>query len=309
MKNETTQSSRSDMVTGQLSADAAATRQWLVSWFDGRQDIAPRLAEAMAYGALNGGKRMRASLVLSASRLATEQAEGISGDGLAVAGAVEMLHAYSLIHDDLPAMDDAETRRGQPSAHIQFDEATAILAGDALQTSAFEILSSETCHPEADIRCQLVVELAKASGLAGMAGGQMLDLQAEITQFSFEETRQMQALKTGALIRASAVMGGLIGGGSVELISQLGRYATALGLAFQIADDLLDYQGTAEALGKPAGRDAQTGKASYVSFYGLDGAREKAEALVAEAVSVLEIYGKAASPLIDLAQFSINRTH
>ena len=297
-------------VTSQLAADADATTKWLVSWFAGQADIAPRLAEAMSYGVLNGGKRMRASLVLSASRLASDDNNtGPVGDALAVAGAVEMLHAYSLIHDDLPAMDDADTRRGKPSAHVFFDEATAILAGDALHTAAFEILASQACHPDSAVRCQLVASLAKASGLAGMAGGQMLDLQAETSHFSLEDMRDMQALKTGALIRASAVMGGLCNNADEEMIARLDSYATALGLAFQIADDLLDYQGDEAEIGKPAGRDAESGKVSYVSFYGLDGARQKASALVEDASSALEIYGKAATPLLDLAQFSINRTH
>ena len=151
-----------------------------------------------------------------------------------MAGAVEMLHAYSLVHDDLPAMDDAETRRGKPAAHIAYDEATAILAGDALQTAAFEILSDLSCHHNAETRCQLVTHLAKASGLSGMAGGQMLDLQAETDVFSLDATSKMQALKTGALIRASAVMGGLWCADH-DMQDRLGRYATDLGLAFQIA--------------------------------------------------------------------------
>ena len=298
-----------DNAVEQLAADAGSVSAWLKTWFDDQPNIAPRLSEAMAFSALNGGKRMRASLVLSSARLAAAQNTGQVGNALAVAGAVEMLHAYSLIHDDLPAMDDAETRRGQPSAHIKFDEATAILAGDALQTAAFEVLSSTTCHADAEIRCQLVAQLAKASGLSGMAGGQMLDLQAETGEFSLEQTSSMQALKTGALIRASAVMGGICGGGDQQLQDNLARYATDLGLAFQIADDLLDYQASADDLGKPAGRDAETGKASYVSFYGLDGARQKAETLVSNACAELEPYGVSAAPLLALAQFSIDRTH
>ena len=298
-----------DTAISQLQSDAESVSQWLASWFDAQPEIAPKLAKAMSYSALNGGKRMRASLVLSSARLASEQNMQACGDALAVAGAVEMLHAYSLVHDDLPAMDDAETRRGKPAAHIAFDEATAILAGDALQTAAFEILSDLSCHHNAETRCQLVTHLAKASGLSGMAGGQMLDLQAETDVFSLDATSKMQALKTGALIRASAIMGGLCGGADQDMQDRLARYATDLGLAFQIADDLLDYQASAETLGKPAGRDAETGKASYVGFYGLDGARLKAEALVSNACAELEPYGAAASPLIVLAQFSIDRTH
>lgn len=302
----------------QLAADGDAVGDWLSRWFDAQPDTAPRLRDAMAYSVLNGGKRMRASLVLSAARLARSRSEHSSasatGDPLAVAGAVEMLHAYSLIHDDLPAMDDADTRRKQPSSHIAFDEATAILAGDALQSAAFEVLCDERCHPDAQIRCQLVSCLAKASGLAGMAGGQMLDLQAESDSFSLDQTSEMQALKTGALISASAVMGGICGGDAGsgsdgDMIARLAAFAKDLGLAFQIADDLLDYQGTTKHLGKPAGRDAQTGKASYVAFFGVDGARKKAEKLVSDACAHLAIYEDDAAPLLMLAQFSISRAH
>ena len=304
-------------VTGRLAADAQRVTQWLEAWFARQDAAADRLAEAMSHGVLNGGKRLRASLVLSAARLATAHASASDakaqgqpkGQPEAIAAAVEMLHAYSLIHDDLPAMDDAELRRGLPAAHIAFDEATAILAGDALQTAAFEILASADTHPDAEIRCQLVSCLAKASGLAGMAGGQMLDLQAEKTRFSLDQTTQMQAMKTGALIRAATVMGGIAGGASETMISALADYADAIGLAFQLADDLLDYQAESTELGKPAGRDAEAGKASYVHFYGVEGTREKAEALVEEAAKALAPFAIEAEPLLELAQFSINRTH
>ena len=300
-------------VTGRLAADARCVTQWLEAWFARQDAAADRLAEAMSHGVLNGGKRLRASLVLSSARLAAAH-EGASdakaqGQPEAIAAAVEMLHAYSLIHDDLPAMDDAELRRGQPATHIAYDEATAILAGDALQTAAFEILASADTHPDAKIRCQLVSCLAKASGLAGMAGGQMLDLQAEQTRFSLDQTTQMQAMKTGALIRAATVMGGIAGGASETMISALADYADAIGLAFQLADDLLDYQAESTELGKPAGRDAEAGKASYVHFYGVEGTREKAEALVEVAAKALAPFAKDAEPLLELAQFSINRTH
>ena len=304
-------------VTGRLAADAQRVTQWLEAWFARQDAAADRLAEAMSHGVLNGGKRLRASLVLSAARLATAHASASDtkaqgqpeGQPEAIAAAVEMLHAYSLIHDDLPAMDDAELRRGLPAAHIAFDEATAILAGDALQTAAFEILASADTHPDAKIRCQLVSCLASASGLAGMAGGQMLDLQAEQTRFSLDQTTQMQAMKTGALIRAATVMGGIAGGASETMISALADYADAIGLAFQLADDLLDYQAESTELGKPAGRDAEAGKASYVHFYGVEGTREKAEALVEVAAKALAPFAIEAEPLLDLAQFSINRTH
>ena len=304
-------------VTGRLAADAGCVTQWLEAWFARQDAAAERLAEAMSHGVLNGGKRLRASLVLSSARLAAAHVSPSDaktqsqpkGQPEAIAAAVEMLHAYSLIHDDLPAMDDAELRRGQPATHIAFDEATAILAGDALQTAAFEILASADTHPDAETRCQLVSCLAGASGLAGMAGGQMLDLQAEQTRFSLDQTTQMQAMKTGALIRAATVMGGIAGGASETMISALADYADAIGLAFQLADDLLDYQAESTELGKPAGRDAEAGKASYVHFYGVEGTREKAEALVEVAAKALAPFAKDAEPLLELAQFSINRTH
>ena len=273
----------------QLLDDAAATEATLKHLFDGlEQGPAPRLAAAMAYATLGGGKRLRAGLVLGASRLAAEIAGKPSPSGaMNVAMSFECLHAYSLIHDDLPAMDDAETRRGKPSCHIAFDEATAVLAGDTLQTLAFELLAREDTHPDGTIRAGLVTDLAHASGLAGMAGGQMLDLEAETRPFNLEETTAMQRLKTGALIRASAVAGGRVGGADPSLLTALDQYADKIGLAFQIADDVLDRTVDAGQMGKPTGRDAEQGKASYVTELGLDGAQAEAEHLVTAANQIL----------------------
>lgn len=273
----------------QLLADAATTETALKTLFDHlEQGPAPRLASAMAYATLGGGKRLRAGLVLGASRLAAELSETKPATGaINVAMAFECLHAYSLIHDDLPAMDDAETRRGKASCHLAYDEATAVLAGDTLQTLAFELLSREDTHPDGLIRAGLVTDLAQASGLSGMAGGQMLDLEAETRPFSLDETKAMQRLKTGALIRASAVAGGRVGGGSPSLLSALDTYADKIGLAFQIADDVLDRTADAGAMGKPTGRDSDQGKASYVTIMGLDEAIAEADQLVGEANQIL----------------------
>ena len=296
-----------------LSQDAARVDRWLSAHFDQRAaaGTAPRLVDAMRYSALNGGKRMRASLVLSAARMA-EQLSGQPAnctDLPAIAAAVELIHAYSLVHDDLPAMDDAELRRGVAANHIAFDEATAILAGDALQTEAFYILSAPSLCADPSVQVKLVRLLSFASGDQGMAGGQMLDLLAEETRLDLAQTRQMQDMKTGALIKAAAVMGVVAQGGTDELEQATSAYAQALGFAFQIADDLLDYDASPEALGKPAGRDAEQGKASLVSLLGLAEARQMAEHLIEQAAGQLKPYGGAADELIALARFAIDRNH
>lgn len=292
----------------ELFSQAQAVTRWLDQYFTAQQAEADKLKQAMVYSALNGGKRLRGCLVLSSAQLASD----ISGQKLdsesvlAVAGAVEMLHAYSLIHDDLPAMDDAELRRGKAAAHIAFDEATAILAGDALQTEAFVILSTLS-SVSAEQQIALIRTLAAASGLQGMAGGQMLDLQAMEAQLDASGIRQMQELKTGALISASCIMGGIAGGGDALLVNALERYSQAIGYAFQIADDLLDVQASAEQIGKPAGRDEEQNKASIVRLFGVEKARQMAQDLVDEAVDALSAYNAAAQPLNGLAQYIITR--
>ena len=293
-----------------LQQDAEQTSVWLEDYFN-RLDSAkaPQLLAAMRYSAMNGGKRVRASLVLSAARLASANTGAPLPAHLAVAGAVEMLHAYSLIHDDLPAMDDADLRRGVAACHKAFDEATAILAGDALQTEAFSILSRPGLMADAEQQLRLIAILAAASGQGGMAGGQMLDLLAETGTPDLAETRKMQELKTGALIQAAAMMGAIAGGGDEKLVKAVERFSSHLGLAFQIADDLLDYQADAEQIGKPAGRDAVQGKASFVEFLGLAEARAKADSLIDEACASLDDYGAQADALRGLADFVINRNH
>jgi len=248
-------------------------------------------------------------LVLGASRMA----RGDDGDAVATKGAlrtaaaIECLHAYSLVHDDLPAMDDADMRRGKPSCHKVFGDATAILAGDALQTMAFEILAGAATHDDAAVRIRLVAQLAGASGLAGMAGGQMLDLEAETRPFNLAETSEMQMMKTGALISCAVISGGIVGGADDRLLASQAAYAKHLGLAFQIADDLLDYDGDSALLGKPAGQDAARGKAGFVALMGSDAAAAEAKRLIDEANNALAPWQGTGEYMQELATFAITR--
>ena len=293
----------------QLGDDASACESSIKTLLDQTDGPATLLRDAMAYGVLNGGKRMRAALVFGAARMAmgaqTDMAP--SEAMLRTAAAIECLHAYSLVHDDLPAMDDAATRRGQPSCHIEFDEATAILAGDALQTMAFEILADPRTHSDAAIRIQLVATLAKAAGMRGMAGGQMLDLQAEQKDFDLRQTQQMQMMKTGALMSCAVICGGIVGGASPKLLAAQTSFAQHLGLAFQIADDLLDYAGDASVMGKPAGQDANRGKAGFVALMGLEEARQAAHRMIADANVELAPWQNLAEYMQSLATFAITR--
>ena len=293
----------------QLGDDASACESYIKTLLDQTDGPATLLRDAMAYSVLNGGKRMRAALVFGAARMAmgaqTDMAP--SEAMLRTAAAIECLHAYSLVHDDLPAMDDAATRRGQPSCHIEFDEATAILAGDALQTMAFEILADSRTHSNAAIRIQLVATLAKAAGMQGMAGGQMLDLQAEQKDFDLRQTQQMQMMKTGALMSCAVICGGIVGGASPKLLAAQTLFAQHLGLAFQIADDLLDYAGDASVMGKPAGQDANRGKAGFVALMGLEEARQAAHRMIADANAELAPWQNLAEYMQNLATFAITR--
>ena len=293
----------------QLGDDASACESYIKTLLDQTDGPATLLRDAMAYGVLNGGKRVRAALVFGAARMAmgaqTDMAP--SEAMLRAAAAIECLHAYSLVHDDLPAMDDAATRRGQPSCHIEFDEATAILAGDALQTMAFEILADPRTHSDAAIRIQLVATLAKAAGMQGMAGGQMLDLQAEQKDFDLRQTQQMQMMKTGALMSCAVICGGIVGGASPKLLAAQTSFAQHLGLAFQIADDLLDYAGDASVMGKPAGQDANRGKAGFVALMGLEEARQAAHRMIADANAELAPWQNLAEYMQSLATFAITR--
>ena len=293
----------------QLGDDASACETYIKTLLDREDGPATQLRNAMAYGVLNGGKRMRAALVFGAARMASGARHDAAPTEamLRTAAAIEFLHAYSLVHDDLPAMDDAATRRGKPSCHIEFDEATAILAGDALQTMAFAILADPRTHGDAAIRIQLVTTLAKAAGLQGMAGGQMLDLQAENRPFNLAETKQMQMMKTGALLSCAVVCGGIVGGASAKLLAAQTAFSQHLGLAFQIADDLLDYAGDASVMGKPSGQDADRGKAGFVALMGANEAKQAAQRMIADANAELAPWKNLAEYMQNLATFAITR--
>jgi len=262
-----------------------------------------RVCDAMRYSALAPGKRLRPFLVLASSNLF-----GVARRcALQVAVAIEMVHAYSLVHDDLPAMDDSDMRRGRPTCHKQFDEATAVLAGDGLLTSAFEVLAHTDTHGDPAVRCELVGTLAAAAGPAGMVGGQMIDLIAEHKRLHIGEITRLQRMKTGALIAFACESGAILAKAPSELRIALRGYAHDLGLAFQIADDLLDVEGSASETGKPVGADAAAGKATFVSILGVDRARAQAELLVRQAVAHLELFEQRAELLREAARFVIAR--
>ncbi|MGC8475025.1 MAG: polyprenyl synthetase family protein [Acetobacteraceae bacterium] len=262
-----------------------------------------RLAEAMRYSTLGGGKRLRAFLAMETAALF-----GVSETCAArVAAAIEMLHAYSLIHDDLPAMDDDDLRRGKPSCHRAFDEAIAILAGDALQTRAFEVLAEADTHSDPLARCELVVGLAAATGARGMVAGQVIDMVSEGRALEPAEVNRLQALKTGRLIQFSAESGAILGRAPAAQRHLLAAYGRDLGAAFQIADDLLDAAGTTEETGKTAGKDAAAGKATMVAVLGLDRARAHAAMLSRQAAEHLAGFGPRAENLRALAEFVVTR--
>ena len=265
--------------------------------FEARADLP--LHRGMAY-ATRGGKRLRGYLALEGARL-----HGV-GDALNAALAIEAVHAYSLVHDDLPAMDDDDLRRGQPTVHRKWDEATAILVGDGLQALGFELCLAPEAHPDPSVRADLALSLARASGAEGMVLGQALDIAAESagTPLDLEEITALQAGKTGALIRWAAEAGPRLAGADP---APMRAYADALGLAFQIADDILDIEGDAAAMGKAAGKDADRGKATFVSLLGLGGAKARAAELVDSAETALSDYGKEARGLIEAARFVIAR--
>src|SRR5580698_1512613 len=248
-----------------------------------------RLLAAMRHGVLAGGKRLRPFLVVETARALGETGEG----PLRAGAAVELLHCYSLIHDDLPAMDDDDLRRGRPTVHKAFDEATAILAGDALLTLAFDVMGDLPTHPDGAVRAALCVGLARASGLGGMAGGQMLDLAAESAAepLGGPEIERLQAMKTGALLRFSIDSGAIIAHATPHARASLTRCGGALGAAFQIADDILDAEGDESKLGKRAGKDAARNKATYVSAFGLDHAKAARDRLVAQAEAAIDEAG------------------
>tara|TARA_Y100001936_G_C16093433_1_gene688987 strand:+ start:9800 stop:10705 length:906 start_codon:yes stop_codon:yes gene_type:complete len=286
-----------------MAEGAAAVEQILDEILTTPQGHEARLFEAMRYASLNGGKRLRPFLALESARLFD-----VPDDYALRAGvAVELIHCYSLIHDDLPAMDDDDLRRGKPSCHIAFDEATAVLAGDALQAVAFEILADPKTHPDAEVRNALIKGLAFASGGHGMVGGQMIDLAAEHSDADVSTITRMQRLKTGALISFSCEAGAIVGRASDDARQALLHYAHDLGLAFQIADDLLDVLGTAEDTGKATQKDEAAGKATFVSLLGVPEAQERAKLLVDQAIARLDMFGEKAAHLRAIANFVVER--
>lgn len=293
--------------SGSFDAVLAGTAQDVVKTLDRLLPRAEgpegRVAEAMRYAALGGGKRFRPFLVCQSAGLF-----GVSTESaLRAAAAAECVHIYSLVHDDLPAMDDDEMRHGAPTVHRKFDEATAILAGDALLTLAFDIISDPETHERARVRVELVRRLAKAAGAHGMVGGQMIDLASEGRELDIGGITRLQQLKTGALIAFSCEAGAVLGRASPEAEHALHAYAHDMGLAYQIADDLLDAEGDAQTMGKAAGKDAAAGKATFVSILGVERARAQARMLADQAVQHLDLFDERADLLRQAAHFVITR--
>ncbi len=286
-----------------LAAGAASVESLLDALLAAPDGPERRVFEAMRYAALGGGKRLRPFLALESCRLfAVDPARA-----LRIAAALEMVHCYSLVHDDLPAMDDDDLRRGRPTAHRAFDEATAILAGDGLLTRAFEVLADPDTHPDGGVRAALVLALARAAGPDGMVGGQMIDMAAEGVPAAIGEITRLQRLKTGALFLFACESGAIAAGAPRASRAALHFFAQDFGLAFQIVDDILDVEGSAAALGKAGGKAAARGKATFVSLLGLEPARRQAEMLAGQAAAHLAPFGDAAGNLRDLAQWVVRR--
>lgn len=279
------------------------------SLFEGLLAVPPdargRLYEAMRYAAIGGGKRLRPLLVTATCALFHVDRQRALRVGLAV----ECVHVYSLIHDDLPCMDDDDLRRGKPTLHRAYDEATAILAGDSLHALAFEILADEATHEDPFVRAELIAELAQAAGPSGMAGGQMMDLMAGEMRLDLHAVTRLQKLKTGALIGFCLEAGAIMGRVAPEGRTSLRGYARDVGLAFQIADDLLDAEGEEERTGKRVGKDGAAGKETFVSLLGIERARQQAEMLVLQAAEHLQSFGPEADLLRAIARFAVERDH
>jgi len=284
-----------------LSNHSERAEAALDSLLDSAQTTPNRLHKAMRYAAQGGGKRIRPLLVYAAGSLGDAKAQTLD----AAAVAIECIHAYSLVHDDLPCMDDDDLRRGRPTVHKAFDEATALLVGDALQTRAFEVLANVEC--EADVRLRMISALAAASGSRGMAGGQAIDLESVGKKLDLLGLKQMHAMKTGALLSCAVELGGIAAHLNGSQLAQLHQYATSLGLAFQIVDDVLDATADSQTLGKTAGKDAASNKPTYVTLMGLDYAQQQAKELQASAIASLEDFGSKADALKDLALLVVNR--
>jgi farnesyl diphosphate synthase len=287
-----------------MADNAKAVNEVLGELLEAGDGPEARVVEAMRYSALGGGKRIRPFLVTASADLFNVDPHS----ALRAAAAIEMVHCYSLIHDDLPAMDDDDLRRGRAACHVKFDEATAILAGDALLTKAFEVLADDRTHGNSAVRVELIQVLAKAAGDAGMVGGQMLDLVAQDQALNMPEITRLQRMKTGALIAVSCEAGAILGRASEKAHHALHAYAHDIGLAFQIADDLLDVEGDEEEVGKKTGKDAAAGKATFVSLLGHERAREQAGLLADQAAAHLDLFEEKGKLLRDLAYFVVNRT-
>lgn len=271
--------------------------------FSVTQEGENKVIAAMRYSALSGGKRLRPFLTVASASLF-----GVSRESsLQIAAAIEFIHTYSLIHDDLPAMDDDEMRRGKPSCHVVFGEAAAILAGDGLLTFAFQVLSDPAIHPDPAVRCELIQTLAQAAGYRGMVGGQMMDLDSEHKELSIDEIIRLQRLKTGELFAVSCEAGAILGKAPRPMRNALRRYAHDIGLAFQITDDLLDAEGTRDQVGKAVKKDRVAGKATLVSVLGVERAREQAKVLAKQAAGYMEVFGKKGDQLRILAEYVISR--
>lgn len=271
------------------------------------QPVGPEapLLDAMRYASLGGGKRIRPFLVVQSGRLFGMNEETM----LRIAAATECVHTYSLVHDDLPCMDDDDMRHGKASTHREYDEATAVLVGDALLTFAFEILADANAHPDPFVRCDLVARLAAAIGFHGMAGGQMIDMLAEANELEITAITRMQRMKTGALIAFACESGAVAARASHAAIHALGAYAHDLGMAFQIADDILDIEGDSAVLGKTPGKDEKAGKVTFVSILGLERAKSQSRLLAAQAVSHLDLFDEKADLLRGMATFVVERKH
>ncbi len=265
----------------------------------------PRLMAAIRHGVLNGGKRIRPFLLIETATLFDATGKGV----LQAACALECLHCYSLIHDDLPSMDDDDLRRGQPTVHKAFDEAMAVLAGDALLTFAFDLMSDPVVSDDANIRASLVQQLARAAGHGGMIGGQVLDIAAETNSLDEEQILQLQSMKTGALIRFACEAGATIAGASKEDKQSLNRFGEIIGQAFQLADDLLDVTSNSKTMGKATGKDEAKGKKTLIDYYGIEGSRSRLRELLDEANAMLSPFGAKADILRQTARFIIERKH
>lgn len=294
-----------DLVENLLGEFATSLEPSLLEVLPDSQGMEEQVIDAMRYALFAGGKRLRPFLVVMTSRLFSVEEE----NAIRVAAAIECLHTYSLIHDDLPAMDNDDVRRGKPSVHKKFDEATAVLAGDALLTLCFEILSDVKTHSDPEIRCELIATLSRAVGALGMVGGQMIDLKSENQSLIENEINRMQQMKTGALIVFSCEAGAILAQVKGKRRNALKHYGRDIGLAFQIVDDLLDIERSSLDIGKTAGKDIRAGKATIVSLIGAGNAKIKADKLIKQAIKGLEIFDDKANILRSLAAFVVGRNY